>query len=169
MSLSEKKRLYAEARLSGKNQTEAALEAGADAKSAHVQGSRWERDPKIRAYIEAEQKRLAKKTGITRERWIRELAAVGFSNIEAYAAWGEGAMVLKPSKSLGRRDLKAILAIEERNTTNGPVMKLKLHNKEKALEILGRALGYFDREDDPGREVTEIKITVEDYTTDEDE
>jgi phage terminase small subunit len=167
MAISERKRRYAESRLSGKNQTESAKDAGCPAKSAHVEGSRLERDREVQAYIAAEQERLSKATGITRERWITELAAIGFSKITNFAKWGEGAMVLTPAAQVADENLRAILQVEERNTDSGPVMKLKLHDKNKALELLGRALGFFEDPSKSAKGITEIKITVEDYTTDE--
>jgi phage terminase small subunit len=171
MALTEKKRLYAEARLSGKNKREAARLAGVQGndKSTSVTAHRLENDPDVQAYVAAEQSRLRKKSGITRERWLRELQNIAFSNIEAYAKWGEGAMVLTPSKELPKSALKAVLQVEEKPSDNGPKMKLKLHNKEKALEIMGRALGFFDKEDGPKTDLTEININIHDYTDGSDE
>jgi phage terminase small subunit len=50
--LTQKKRLYAEARLSGLNMTDSAIAAGCPEKTAQPAGSRYEKDADVIAYIE---------------------------------------------------------------------------------------------------------------------
>lgn len=49
--LTQKKRLYAEARMSGLNITQSAIAAGCPEKTAQPAGSRYEKDADVRAYI----------------------------------------------------------------------------------------------------------------------
>lgn len=166
MALNERKRRYAESRLNGKSQSESARDAGCSPKTAPVTGCRWENDPDVRAYIEAEQNRLKKKTGMTRERWLKGLTRIAEADMSHFARWGEGAMVIVPTKELPKGASRLIREVQETPSDHGPRIKVKLKDSVKAYELIGRALGYFDKEDS-GRDVESIRITVEDYTADE--
>ena len=74
---------------------------------------------------------------ITRERVLGELAAIAFARISDFYDWNEGKPELKKRLSPGAR--AAVAAIEP--GTHG--LKLKLYDKLKALELLGKCLGIF--------------------------
>ena len=74
---------------------------------------------------------------ITRERVLGELAAIAFARASDFYDWCEGHPVLKKRLSPSAR--AAVAAIEP--GTHG--LKLKLYDKLKALELLGKCLGIF--------------------------
>lgn len=67
------------------NATQAAIRAGYSERTANEQGARLLANVSIRAEIEKGQQKREKKTGITAERVLKELAAIGF-NVEAERA-----------------------------------------------------------------------------------
>ena len=52
MALTAKKELFAQAKLNGADNKEAAIQAGSKPNSAAAAGTRWEKDPDVIAYIE---------------------------------------------------------------------------------------------------------------------
>lgn len=78
---------------------------------------------------------------VTKERIIRELAVVAFANMGDYASWRDHAVELVDSASLPAVDRAAVQHVEEGRAKDGsPIVKLKLHDKLRALELLARIL-----------------------------
>jgi phage terminase small subunit len=165
--MTERKRKYAEGRLACKNKKQAALDAGVPPRGAAVEGHRLEKDPEVKGYIEAEQRRLSAATGMTRERWLQGLIELAEVDMTCFARWGDGALVVVPSAQLPKGAGRLIREVQEMPTDNGPRIKVKLRDCIKAYELIGRALGYSEPAKDPAAGLTGIKITIEDYTADE--
>ena len=80
-----------------------------------------------------------KRTEITQDRVIEELAAIAFARATDFAQIINGNVVLTDTKELSENQIKAIAGIKEGKFG----IELKLNDKEKALELLGRHLGMF--------------------------
>lgn len=74
---------------------------------------------------------------ITREEILAELAAIGFARVTDFYEWQEGKPV--PRRTLTDRGNAAVAAVE--TGTHG--LRLKVYDKLKALELLGKCLGAF--------------------------
>ena len=70
---------------------------------------------------------------------LQELAAIAFANATDFAQIVNGRVHLTNTADLSDAQIKAIAGIKEGK--NG--IELKLNDKEKALELLGRHLGMF--------------------------
>lgn len=70
----------------------------------------------------------------------QELTAIGFANTADYLTVEEGALSLRDWSGLTREQLAAVAGVEK----SGTGLKLKLYDKMKALELLGKMLGLFD-------------------------
>lgn len=134
------------------NATQAAIRAGYKAKTAHVIGAENLRKPKIAEEIARRQKDLQRRTEVTQERVVKELARIAFADATDYAQVetrtaekGDGTEVSYQTVTLTETaelsaDQRAALATVKQSV-NG--VEIKLHDKIKALELLGRHIGMF--------------------------
>ena len=80
-----------------------------------------------------------KRTEITQDRVLKELAAIAFAKATDYAEVKDGQVNIKDTANLDEQQLRAIAGIKEGKFG----IEVKLNNKEQALELLGRHLGMF--------------------------
>jgi len=77
-----------------------------------------------------------------------ELARIGFSDMREIASWGEGGFAYKASDELtddAAATIARIVEIVTRTRDGGKrrTLTIKLHDKLRSLELLGRHLGIF--------------------------
>ena len=77
---------------------------------------------------------------ITSKRVVEELAAIGFASATDFLRVSEGELTICSTDTLSKANRAAVASIEQ--TSNG--IRLKLYDKMKALELLGKYLGMFD-------------------------
>lgn len=80
-----------------------------------------------------------KRTEITQDRVLEELAAIAFAKATDYAEIKGECVRIKDTDTLNEQQIRAIAGIKEGKFG----IELKLNDKEKALELLGRHLGMF--------------------------
>ena len=80
-----------------------------------------------------------KRTEITQDRVLEELAAIAFARATDYAEVKGECVCIKDTDTLDEQQIRAIAGIKEGKYG----IELKLNDKEKALELLGRHLGMF--------------------------
>lgn len=141
--------------------------------TAAASSSRLLRNVKVKDYVNERMKAREKRTEVTQDKVLKELAKIGFANItdyiniietEGYNESGElqkyNDVKLEITKELDEAKQSAISEIKRGK--NG--VELKLNDKVKALELIGKHLGMFvDRVEQTG----DIGLTIE--WTDEDE
>ena len=92
--------------------------------------------------IAKRQVKLQNKLEITQEKVLQELAAIAFANGSDFVTvTATGLLDVKPTSKVPKEKLPAIAGIKY--TQVGSV-EIKLHDKVKALELLGKHLGVFD-------------------------
>jgi phage terminase small subunit len=136
------------------NATQAAIRAGYSPKTANEQGARLRAKASIRAHIDAALAERSKRTGINEDRVIRELARIALANpLDVVNATNA---TVKPDAS--RDDTAAIQSVRVKVIPQKgdapPIVEreVKLHDKIKALELLGKHLGMFiDRHEVTGK------------------
>lgn len=74
------------------------------------------------------------------EKIRRELTAIAFANTEDYCSVEEGQLLFRDWQALSKEQLAAVASVEKSSTG----LKLKLYDKMKALELLGKMLGLFE-------------------------
>ena len=121
------------------NATQAAVRAGYSAKTAGKIGLQQLAKTYIAEAIREAQERRAKRTEITQDKVIREIAKVAFSDPRDLMEWGPDGLVLKDSRSIS--DDAAMSVTEVSAGRDGT--KVKRSDRLKALELLGRHLGLF--------------------------
>lgn len=99
------------------------------------------RDEKIKDAIQKEIDAKLQRIEITQDHVIYELAKIAFSDISNYIHWDEhGNITVVPSTE---PNLATSAISEFQKTKNGNVVRIKMYDKIKALELLGRCLGMF--------------------------
>lgn len=125
------------------NATAAARRAGYSEKTAEAIGYENLRKPQIMAAIQERQGELQGKLEITRETVLQELAAVAFANGTDFVTINRGGnLVVKATDQVPKEKLPAVAGIKY--AANGLGVEIKLHDKVRALELLGKHLGIFD-------------------------
>ena len=141
--LTPKQKAFVQEYLVDLNATQAAIRAGYSTKTAYSIGQENLNKLEIQAAIQKAQQERIKRTQITQDMVVRELAKLGFSNIGKYAKWEGDKVTLINSEELSEDDLACVSEISQNATQNGNSVRFKLHDKRAALELLGRHLGMF--------------------------
>lgn len=125
------------------NATQAAIRAGYSPETAYSIGSENLKKPEIRACIEKAMAERSKRTGINQDRIIMELAKIGLLNPKDLVDFDEATV----KEEAAEEDLAAIASVRVKRfpTKDGEGIEreIKMHDKTKALELLGRHFGMF--------------------------
>lgn len=151
-NLTAKQQRFVEEYLVDLNATQAAIRAGYSKRTAYSVGNENLNKPEIAAAIQEARDKQAKRTEITADRVLRELAKMGFSNMLDYATVQPDGYAYIDLADLTRDQAAAIqeMTIDEYVDGTGedarPVkrVRVKLADKKASLELLGKHLGIFD-------------------------
>lgn len=153
MKLTAKRKRFVDEWLIDFNGTQAAIRAGYSEKTAAATAARLLRNVNIQNEIARRQRDLQKRTEVTQDRVVKELARIAFANIADYVhvetqtrTKDDGTEVTYQTVMFNETqelsaDQRAALAVVKQSV-NG--FELKLHDKIKALELLGRHIGMFN-------------------------
>lgn len=163
MKLTEKQKIFVNEYLVDLNATRAYKVAYSNVKkddTAAVNGNRLLRNAKVKEYLDERMREREKRTEITQDKVLEELAAIAFSNGSKYAkvieeiVYDENGEVLLDhngnivkqkvvelvlTDELSETDKKAIASIKKGR--NG--IEISTCDKVRALELLGKHLGMF--------------------------
>ena len=140
--MTEKQKIFADEYLIDLNATRAykvAYPKVKKDKTAAQAGSRMLRNVKVERYIQERMQARQERTEITQDRVLEELAAIAFARTTDYAEVKDGRVLLKNTEKLDEQQIRAIAGIKDGKYG----IEIKLNDKEKALELLGRHLGMF--------------------------
>ena len=140
--MTEKQKIFADEYLIDLNATRAYKVAYPSVKKDEVAAAaaaRLLRNVKVAAYIQERMQERQKRTEITQDRVLQELAAIAFAKATDYAEIKNECVRIKDTAELDEQQVRALAGIEEGKFG----IKVKLNDKEKALELLGRHLGMF--------------------------
>lgn len=142
VKLTEKQKRFADEWLIDMNGTAAAIRAGYSVKSAEVTASKLLRNPKVRAYIDERMAEHSRRTGVTQERIIRELARIAFLDPTKLVNM-ETAELLD---DVAADDRAAIASVKVKTMSGDTEMverEIRFADKIKALELLGKRFGMW--------------------------
>lgn len=140
--MTKKQKSFCEEYLIDLNATQAAIRAGYSPKTAYSIGHELLSKPDIRARIDKAMAERSKRTGVNADRVVRELAKVAFVNAPDVIDVKNA--VLLPDAS--RDDTAAIASVKVKivsGDTESEEREIKLADKLKALELLGKHMGMF--------------------------
>lgn len=149
--LTDKQSKFVDEYLVDLNATQAAIRAGYSHRSAGTIAAELMANPEIKTALDAAKADLRKRTEVTQERVVAELAKLAFSNIEDFThLTTDGDPVIDLTKA-DRDQFAAITEITTEDFTDGrgkdardvKRVKIKLADKRAALVDLGKHLGMF--------------------------
>jgi phage terminase small subunit len=145
------------------NATKAAIRAGYSRRTASSIGEENLRKPEIQKEIEKRMDDILEDRAVMTLRVIRELECIAFSDISHYVEFDNGETRLKPLQDMDTRALASVVMDENVIRKGNDIVKtdnklrVKMHDKIKALELLARYLGILNEKNDtPG----EVKIKL---------
>lgn len=141
--LNPKHRLFVRQYCRTRNATKAAVLAGYSQKSAGAIGGELLQKPEIVEAIEIGLARLAEKIDVDAERVIQEYAKIAFARPDDVIRWEDGKLVLTDIDDLDEVTLASIAEVTQ--TASGDI-RVKFHDKPKALEALARHLDLFSKD-----------------------
>lgn len=121
------------------NATQAAIRAGYSTESAGSIGSEILQKPEIRARIDEAIAERSRRTGVCADRVVRELARLAFVNAADVIDTERGAV----PEGASREDTACISAVRIKVGEEFTEREIRLCDKTKALELLGKHLGMF--------------------------
>ncbi|MBV9825867.1 MAG: terminase small subunit, partial [Alphaproteobacteria bacterium] len=143
MTLTGKQARFVEEYLIDLNATQAAIRAGYSERTAYSIGQENLKKPEIASAIAEAQKARATKSGVTADMIVEEYRRLGFSEMRRLMRWGPNGVELLPSAELAEDDAAAVAEVSQTVTKDGGTIRLKVHDKARALDSLPRHLGLF--------------------------
>lgn len=141
--LTEKQKLFVSEYLIDLNATQAAIRAGYSPKTSEQIGYQMLKKTSVSDAIAQAMAERSKRTGITADRVLNELAMIGFANAADIINFG--AATVKGDAS--REDTACIQSVKVKTipTDAGDITEreVKLYDKKSALELIGKHLGMF--------------------------
>ena len=150
--LTEKEKLFCKYLVYETNyiQKEAAIKAGYSESCAAKSGSDMMSKPKIKKEVYRLKSRLTDKFKITKEKIVKELASIAFSNIENHVSFDNITVKLHSSDTTDNRAIKEVKQGEKGN------ISISMYDKHNALKTL---LEYLPEEDGKEKDFS-VNITV---------
>jgi phage terminase small subunit len=141
--LTEKQQRFVEEYLIDLNATQAAIRAGFSPKTAEQQGSQLLKKTLVLESISRAMAARSKRTGISQDRVIMELAKIAFVNIDELINTDDASI----KKTATADDLACIQSIKVKTTDTdkgkATEREIRLCDRMKALEMLGKHLGIW--------------------------
>lgn len=145
--LTPKQQMFVEEYLIDLNATQAAIRAGYSVKNAGKIGPELLGKTRIKQAVDKALAARSRRTGITQDRVLAELAKIAFADMSTFVRWGPDGITLVPSDTLDGDDTACVSEISEVEIQTDfgtkKTTKIKLHDKRAALEALGKHLGLF--------------------------
>ena len=141
--MTDKQKIFADEYLIDLNATRAYRKAYPNCKkdsSADAAARKLLGNTRIQKYISARMEERQKRTEVTQDRVLQELAYIAFARVTDYATVRNDVVKIKNTDELTEEQIRAISGIKEGKFG----IELKLNDKEKALELLGRHLGMWN-------------------------
>ncbi len=152
--------------------TKAAVAAGYSKETAGKQGSQLLANPRISKELRKAMARRAKRLDLTAENVLREISRIAFSDIRAVMSFDGQKVTVKASDKMHSDAAAAIQSIEQHTTeserSSNTTVKVKMHDKMRALDLAGRHLGMWAKGDDDEfkrMSLAELLVMVRDQLT----
>ncbi|MCD8356269.1 MAG: terminase small subunit [Clostridia bacterium] len=148
--MTEKQKRFVEEYLIDLNATQAAIRAGYSPKTAEQEGYKLVQKSSVSEAIAKAKAERSRRTGISQDRVIQELAKVAFVNAADVINPADASVI----RGAARDDLACIQAVKVKQMSGDKgdmtEREVKLADKLKALELLGKHLGLFEPKLDTG-------------------
>lgn len=160
MKLSDKQKKFCEEYIIDFNQTQSAIKAGYSAKTAYSIGNENLKKPDIQAYIKELLSKREERTQITADMVVKEWAKIAFFDIRKIFHKEGG--LLNPH-DLDDETATVISSIKARDIKVGDdietIKEYRLNDKMKALDMLAKHLGMFEKEKEDNND-TNVNLEI---------
>ncbi|MBD1373762.1 terminase small subunit [Hazenella sp. IB182357] len=142
------------------NATKAAIRAGYSEKSARFSGHENLTKPNIQAAIQKALDKREARTEVTADMVLKQWAKIAFADIKDVVTWEHEDVMIKRDKKTGEPVMENLLTIDlkpsdevdgtilsevsETIMKDGRKVTVKMNDRMRALEMLGRHLGMFN-------------------------
>jgi len=152
MALSEQKKRFINRYFETLNGKQSAIYAGYSEATAKQIAYNILQEPEVEDYLEELRGKSEQKHSISKDRWLSEIEAIGFSNIQDFISQGN---TVKDISMLPEEKAKAVGSIKKTVTEfdggSKSTVEFKLHDKLNALDKIGRHFGYFEKDNDQSK------------------
>jgi len=121
----------------------AAIRAGYAPSDAKDRAHRFLKRPEIVDAVAAAMAERSRRTGITPERVLEELARIAFVDWRRLAEWGPDDTVVRDVRELSPADCASVASVSVDDGWENRVA-ITTHDKRRALDTLARILGVID-------------------------
>lgn len=108
-----------------------------------VEACRLLANPKVTLSIETLQAQHRKRHDVTIDRLVQELANIAYANPKDYFQWGPDGVKVKDSTELTEQQAAVVAEVSQTVTPGGGTIRVKLSDKQSAIEKLAKHLGMF--------------------------
>ena len=143
IKLTDKQKKFVEEYLIDLNATQAAIRAGYSEKTAGKIGHQLLEKTRTQEAIQKAKDRRSKRTEITQDMVLKELALIGFSDMRNYVDFNRDGVTLKELSDISEEHSKTISEVSHGSNSEGTNVKFKLYDKRAALVDIGKHLGMF--------------------------
>lgn len=151
--LTAKQKKFVEEYLIDLNATQAAIRAGYSPNTAQEQSSRLLSNVMVKNEIDKAMAERSRRTGISQDRVLRELAKIAFVNPNDVINFSDATV-----KMTSEENLAAIASVKVKKIPgeygDATEREIKLYDKLKALDLLGKHLGIYDKKDAEDKNLT---------------
>jgi len=170
--LTPKQKIFVKEYLVDINCTHAALRAGYSPKMAGRIGYQLLEKTRVKEAIQVEMDKRAKRTEITADKVLQELAKIGFADIKDYLAYDmvktevgtgdDGSPIIGYKQIIDVKPSSEVdgAVINEVSVARDGTFKFKLCDKQKALELIGKHLAMFtERQEISGKDGGPVEVS----------
>lgn len=154
--MTKKQKRFVEEYLIDLNATQAAIRAGYSSDTAGSIGAENLKKPEIKSKIDKAMAERSKRTGISQDRVLLELARIGFAKITDVVDPDTAKIKADASED----DLACIQSIKIKPNEFGTEREVRLYDKKSALVDLGKHLGMFKDKIDLNADL-DLNITID--------
>lgn len=141
--LSDKQEAFCQEYIKDFNGSAAAIRAGYKARSAKEQASMLLTKVNVASRIKELTSNTAKNNESLMALIKAELVKIAFANKKSVAKWNASGVTFRDSEELTDEEAASVSEVSETVTESGGTLKIKQHDKVKALELLAKMEGAF--------------------------
>lgn len=158
--MTEQQKRFADRYFETLNGCQSAIYAGYSEATAKQQAYNLLQEPEVEEYLSNLRNDLAEKTGITQERVLQEYAKIAFFDIREVFDVDGGLIHVKQLDDSSAGAIASIKSSEEwgeddegRKIITGTLKEVKIFDKIRALQDLGKHLGMFEKDNQQGNKI----------------
>ena len=162
--LTEKQKRFCEEYIIDLNGAQSAIRAGYAEGSARVEGSRLLSNDNIQEYISELQRNKSEELNISQNRVLQELMKVAFGDVKNYFDDMGRLIDINDLENEVSASIKSVTVLTEKTVSGGEtfietnIKKMESYDKLKALEIINKMLGFYSKDNEQKKPITNISL-----------